>query len=54
MQLAERFEGVRVNDQVDERFGFAHVQEASQREGWLENHLVRIICNIIHGRADVC
>jgi DNA polymerase epsilon subunit 1 len=43
-QLAERFEQVRVNDEVDERLGFARVQEGSRREGWLVNmHPVRSV-----------
>jgi DNA polymerase epsilon subunit 1 len=41
-QLAERFEQVRLNDEVDEKMGFARVQEGGAREGWLVNmHPVR-------------
>jgi len=36
-QLEERFEKVRVNDEVDEKLGFARIQEGSQKEAWLIN-----------------
>ncbi|EIW75641.1 DUF1744-domain-containing protein [Coniophora puteana RWD-64-598 SS2] len=36
-QLAERFEQVRVADEVDEKLGFARVSEGGRREGWLIN-----------------
>lgn len=36
-QLAERFEQVALNDEVDEKLGFARVQEGSKKEGWLVN-----------------
>ncbi|KII85363.1 hypothetical protein PLICRDRAFT_700901 [Plicaturopsis crispa FD-325 SS-3] len=36
-QLAERFEQVRLNDEIDEKLGFARVQEGAQRDGWLVN-----------------
>ncbi|EPQ51216.1 DUF1744-domain-containing protein [Gloeophyllum trabeum ATCC 11539] len=36
-QLEERFEQVRVNDEVDEKLGFARVQDGPKREGWLVN-----------------
>ena len=43
-QLAERFEQVKTNDEVDEKLGFARVQEGPTREGWLINmHPVRIL-----------
>lgn len=43
--LEERFESVRVNDEVDEKLGFARVQEGSKREGWLVNmHAVGRYC----------
>ncbi|KAF8880545.1 hypothetical protein BD779DRAFT_1548821 [Infundibulicybe gibba] len=35
-QLAERFERVSLNDEVDEKLGFARVQEG-KKEGWLIN-----------------
>ncbi|TFY63551.1 hypothetical protein EVG20_g6272 [Dentipellis fragilis] len=35
--LAERFEQVRVSDEIDEKMGFARVQEGARREGWLIN-----------------
>ncbi|KAF7367382.1 DNA polymerase epsilon catalytic subunit [Mycena sanguinolenta] len=36
-QLAEKFEQVRVHDELDEKLGFARVQEGLQKEGWLVN-----------------
>ena len=36
-QLAERFEQVQLSDEIDEKFGFARVQEGGQRDGWLIN-----------------
>ena len=35
--LAERFEQIRISDEVDEKLGFARVQEGPRREGWLVN-----------------
>ena len=36
-QLAERFEQVRLNDEVDEKLGFVKIQEGPRKEGWLIN-----------------
>lgn len=36
-QLEERFENVRVYDEIDEKLGFARVEEGTQRDGWLVN-----------------
>lgn len=36
-QLEERFERVRESDEIDEKLGFARVQEGARREGWLVN-----------------
>ncbi|EGO19905.1 hypothetical protein SERLADRAFT_363759 [Serpula lacrymans var. lacrymans S7.9] len=36
-QLAERFEQVRLADEVDEKLGFARIQEGGKRDGWLIN-----------------
>lgn len=36
-QLAERFERVAQNDEVDEKLGFSKVDEGVRREGWLIN-----------------
>ncbi|KZT25874.1 DUF1744-domain-containing protein [Neolentinus lepideus HHB14362 ss-1] len=36
-QLEERFEQVRVNDEIDEKLGFARVEDGPKREGWLVN-----------------
>ncbi|KAH6905769.1 DNA polymerase epsilon catalytic subunit A [Coprinopsis sp. MPI-PUGE-AT-0042] len=35
--LAEKFERVALNDEVDEKLGFARVQEGPRKEGWLIN-----------------
>lgn len=41
-QLAERFEQISLNDEVDEKLGFARIQEGPRKEGWLVNmHPVR-------------
>ena len=43
-QLAERFEQVRLSDEVDERVGFPKIQEGPRREAWLINmHPVRVV-----------
>lgn len=43
-KLAERFEQVRLSDEVDERIGFPKIQEGPRREGWMINmHPVRAI-----------
>ena len=36
-RLAERFEQVQIYDDIDEKFGFARIQEGSKKEGWLVN-----------------
>ena len=36
-QLAARFEQVALSDEVDEKLGFARIQEGGAREGWLIN-----------------
>ncbi|CAK5280026.1 unnamed protein product [Mycena citricolor] len=36
-QLAERFEEVRLRDEIDEKLGFARVQEGLPKDGWLVN-----------------
>ena len=36
-QLAERFERVALNDEIDEKLGFSRVQEGGRKEGWLVN-----------------
>lgn len=35
--LAERFEKVALNGEIDEKMGFPRVQEGARREGWLVN-----------------
>ena len=41
-QLAERFEKVALEDEIDEKLGFARLQEGPRKEGWLVNmHPVR-------------
>ena len=40
----ERFEQVRIEDEIDERLGFARFQEGPKRVGWLVNmHPVRAL-----------
>jgi DNA polymerase epsilon subunit 1 len=42
-QFAERFERVKLNDEIDQKLGFLRVQEGLRREGWLVNmHPVRV------------
>ena len=36
-QLAERFEQVRLQDEIDEKLGFARVQDGPIKEAWLVN-----------------
>lgn len=36
-QLAERFEQVQLQDEIDEKMGFARIQEGPVKEGWLVN-----------------
>ncbi|KAI5118298.1 hypothetical protein M0805_003817 [Coniferiporia weirii] len=54
-QLAERFERVRLNDEVDEKLGFAGVQEGPRKEGWLVNMRPTLVKDPDHpsGRAAV-
>lgn len=43
-QLAERFERIAVNDEIDEKLGFARVEQGGRKEGWLVNmHAVSAI-----------
>jgi DNA polymerase epsilon subunit 1 len=36
-QVEERFESVKVNDEVDEKLGFPRLSEGPRQEGWLVN-----------------
>ncbi|KAF8518703.1 hypothetical protein BU17DRAFT_90783 [Hysterangium stoloniferum] len=36
-QIAERFESVKVSDEVDEKMGFSRLSEGPRQEGWLVN-----------------
>lgn len=36
-QFVERFEKVALSDEIDEKMGFARVEEGAKREGWLIN-----------------
>lgn len=36
-QLAERFEAIKVGDEIDEKLGFPLAQEGLRKEGWLVN-----------------
>jgi DNA polymerase epsilon subunit 1 len=43
-QLAERFEQVRLQDEIDEKLGFSRISEGVPKAGWLVNmHPVSII-----------
>lgn len=43
-KLAERFEQVRLSDEVDERIGFPKIREGPRRDGWMINmHPVRAV-----------
>ena len=45
-QLAERFEKVKVADDVDEKLGFARLDQGGNKEGWLVNmHPVSIFAS---------
>lgn len=51
-QLAERFERIALNDEIDEKLGFSKVEEGGRKEGWLVNmHAVRLFlyhpCNSV-------
>ncbi|KAL1683463.1 hypothetical protein EV122DRAFT_286219 [Schizophyllum commune] len=35
--MAERFEMIKTNDEVDERLGFIRIEEGNRKEGWLIN-----------------
>lgn len=35
--MEEKFEKARIDDEVDEKLGFARFQEGPPREGWLVN-----------------
>ena len=50
-QLAERFDRVTLNDEIDEKLGFARVQDGVRRDGWLVNmHPVSIHHTCFHRR----
>ena len=56
-QLEERFEQVRVQDEVDEKLGFTRISEGPMKEGWLVNmHPVcdysfrSLVDDLIHAR----
>jgi DNA polymerase epsilon subunit 1 len=36
-RIEERFEQIKMNDEVDAKLGFERVQEGPRREGWLVN-----------------
>lgn len=43
-QLAEKFERVALCDEIDEKLGFARVDQGQRKEGWLINmHTVRFV-----------
>ena len=53
-RLAERFEQVKVYDDIDSKLGFSRIQEGTKKEGWLVN-MHPVECNFsiqTHG-ADI-
>ena len=43
--LAEKFEKIGLSDEIDEKLGFARVQEGPRKDGWLINmHPVSYFC----------
>ena len=44
-QLAERFEQVKLQDEIDEKMGFARVSEGPMKEGWLVNMHPVCVCS---------
>jgi len=43
-QTEERFENVKLNDEIDEKLGFKRISEGTRQEGWLVNmHPVSIL-----------
>lgn len=48
-KLAEKFEEVALKDEIDEKLGFARIQEGPRKEAWLVNmHPVSVViqCNV--------
>jgi hypothetical protein len=53
-RLAERFEQVQTYDEIDEKLGFARIQEGPKKEGWLVNmHPVECAFSVRHTRMRV-
>jgi len=54
-RLAERFEQVQTYDDIDEKLGFARIQEGPKKEGWLVNmHPVECAFSTRHPRMRAC
>lgn len=52
-KLAERFEEVALKDEIDEKLGFARIQEGPRREAWLVNmHPVSLYAPMIINEFD--
>lgn len=49
-QLAERFEQVRLQDEVDEKLGFSRISEGTMKEGWLVN--MHPVCSSVDPQAQ--
>jgi len=45
-RLAERFEQVQLYDDIDDKLGFARIQQGPKREGWLVN-MHPVECNLL-------
>jgi DNA polymerase epsilon subunit 1 len=43
--LEERFESVRVYNEIDEKLGFSHIPDGATRDGWLVN--MHPVCRFI-------
>lgn len=54
-RLAERFEQAQTYDDIDEKLGFARIQEGPKKEGWLVNmHPVECASSTRHPRMRAC
>lgn len=52
-RLAERFEQVQMYDDIDEKLGFARIQEGSKKEGWLVN-MHPVECTFRSNTVNTC
>ena len=47
-QMAERFEKIKINDEVDEKLGFGKLDQGANKEGWLIN--MHAVCTLFFCR----